>query len=85
MNEHRPTCNPLGVRPVPASLSLAAAILGDRGISEPDRATGAAATGAGTGASIGLLGGPFGIAAGALLGAGVGAGIGVAVAGREKP
>ena len=49
------------------------------GTSEPDRASGGAATGAGTGAVIGLLGGPVGVGIGALIGAGVGAGTGAAV------
>jgi hypothetical protein len=49
------------------------------GRSEPDRATGGAATGAGTGAVIGLVGGPVGVVVGALIGGGVGAATGAAV------
>lgn len=58
---------------------VAALLLAGCGTSEPDRATGGAATGAGTGAVIGLLGGPVGVGVGALIGAGVGAGTGAAV------
>jgi hypothetical protein len=57
-------------------LAVVAVILAGCGTSEPDRATGGAATGAGTGAVIGLLGGPVGVGVGALIGAGVGAGTG---------
>jgi hypothetical protein len=64
---------------VTSMLFLAGAVLSGCGTTEPDRASGGAATGAGTGAVIGLLGGPVGVVAGALIGAGVGAGTGAAV------
>jgi hypothetical protein len=60
-------------------LLLSAVVLGGCGNTEPDRATGGAATGAGSGAVIGLVGGPVGVVVGALIGAGVGAGTGAAV------
>ena len=62
-----------------AILVVAALTLAGCGTSEPDRASGGAATGAGTGAVIGLLGGPVGVGLGALIGAGIGAGTGAAV------
>jgi hypothetical protein len=43
------------------------------GSDEPDRTSGAMATGAGTGAVIGLIGGPIGVVVGAAVGAGAGA------------
>ena len=55
------------------ALALLALLPGGCGTTQPDRATGGAATGAGTGAVIGLLGGPVGVVVGALVGAGVGA------------
>jgi hypothetical protein len=64
---------------VTSILFLLAAVLAGCGTSEPDRASGGAATGAGTGAVIGLVGGPVGVVVGALVGAGVGAGTGAAV------
>ena len=60
-------------------LFLIAVVLSGCGTTEPDRATGGAATGAGSGAVIGLVGGPVGVVVGALIGAGVGAGTGAAV------
>jgi hypothetical protein len=60
-------------------LLLTAAVLGGCGTTEPDRASGGAATGAGSGAVIGLVGGPVGVVVGALIGAGVGAGTGAAL------
>ena len=62
-----------------ATLLLVTVCLFGCGRTEPDRATGGAATGAGTGAVIGLLGGPVGVVAGALIGGGVGAVSGAAV------
>ena len=52
-----------------AGLSLLTAC----GTSQPDRTSGAAATGAGTGALIGIIGGPIGVVVGAAVGAGAGA------------
>jgi hypothetical protein len=62
-----------------STLLIFAAFLGGCGTTEPDRASGGAATGAGTGAVVGLVGGPVGVVVGALIGAGVGAGTGAAV------
>lgn len=62
-----------------ALVMLLAGSLTGCGQTEPDRATGGAATGAGTGAIIGLVGGPVGVVVGALIGGGVGAVSGAAV------
>jgi len=64
---------------VTSLLLVVATVLAGCGTTEPDRASGGAATGAGTGAAIGLLGGPVGVVVGALIGGGVGAGTGAAV------
>jgi phage tail tape-measure protein len=68
----------IGYWPVLLVLCLAAC-----GRTEPDRASGGAATGAGTGALIGLVGGPVGVVVGALIGGGVGAASGAALPPRH--
>lgn len=66
------------MRHVPLLFLLLGCLFGC-GQTEPDRATGGAATGAGTGAVIGLIGGPVGVVVGALIGGGIGAVSGAAV------